>query len=276
MKFWFLIVFFISSHFVCAQGGSSFYIGGRSQLELSSKEKINPGFKDGDFSPPVLGVILGGESLSGSDFFSFDLELELKDTKTRFYNIMFDRNWSNFFINNFSLGFGVDVFISEFSDDSKFKNTAFENQKLGLSYNLGYKVSRLEVTGSISYMKTLDSTVSKKEGIKTKMKLERDVIYKLGVKTLFDKYNYLFELSFIEVGERRVLSKEFFYIIPSESTWKYTVGTNYNYKSLSLWLKYHAVKSLNDEYSSYYQLPNFSSSHTLSKSYVSMELTWNF
>ncbi len=256
---------------------SESYLGVKTQARLKSWDKKPSQFEKGDFKPAPFTFYMG--SVTSQKQRALDWQASVSYLTSDSYYTHLELGWlsGRFFSEMLRLGVGSEVFLSLFSDESKFHETAFDNDFWGIQFLAEFYLSeQTKIYSRLKYRYMSESVISRTEDITTKTDHSTNTVFELGVKTSFNKLLLMLEYAHFNYSDTVILSKEFALRLSEDSVSRTSAGVGLKFGEVESWLKYSRLSDFEDEVSLYTMAPHFGPDYMLGKDKLELEVVWKF
>lgn len=251
-----------------AVGVSTFHV-----LEFWDEEFES--FSNQELRPPILSLQLEGSF--NREIVRPIIESQLSVTPHNMWSIYLNPGLERTF-NKGDLLVAVrsELSVSNLTQNKTYKDTLVDYFLYGFNYHFKYKYKDSWVYFKHFVRSVSDTQLADQESSRTKLRHGWDNIYKIGVESKFNQFDYMLEIARFKFGSVKILSNEFSYIIDSAFVDRFGGGLGYHRDKYTYWLKFFSYGPLSDEISHYYQAPFFTPDYTLAKRFIQLEVKWDY
>lgn len=233
------------------------------------------GFTDDELVPPIFDFGIAS-TLNGSWFkLTFDTGFYYQSADLKNYNL--GLSWDIHKWKNLVFGVSAKYFTPVFGTSAEYYNSIYDHSDFlfALFGQFQWKNHRFKYSmGSISRG---TAVISDDEDSETRM--EQDQGYNktsLEWNSSIVGFMTMAEISQFDLGEVRILSRDFSYVIDSATLYRVGFGLGIQKGSTDYWIRFYQFDDPDDELSHYYQAAYFSPDYMLAQQYVQLEIKWNF
>ena len=258
------------------QSKKNAYLGLKTGINLQEWDKTPTGFNSDQFSPPEATVLFGARKRGAQSLSDLEIQISVIDLQSQTFNFDLDIQLLLGDGGNLNILYGLDFFAPIFQGNSKFDQTQFDHFRVGAHVGLGINNDLLDFYFTLGAKQVFTSTLANFEAVETEIAHDMNYIYTIGIKGKLQRLRLMGEFALTDSRQTTILSKEFFYRVPSEKTGRFTGGMGYIHDDYNIWIKFNSILNVDDQSAHFYNLPYFSEDYQMSKDSLFVEYMWKY